>query len=133
MRLEGIMQGLQDVLLKHRSQVDKHIATTDHVQSRERRIVGEVVSRKDTPFSNSLADLVALSPSIQRNKKPLQALRRDCLHGLHQVDARPGVLDGCRIDISRKELEGVHKRTLLQELKQADRQRVHFLAGGTSC
>jgi hypothetical protein len=71
MRLESIMQGLQHLLLRSRSQINEDIAATDQVQSREWRIVGHILSRKDTAFAYGFVDLVPLPAPLQRKKKSL--------------------------------------------------------------
>ncbi|GHO66265.1 hypothetical protein KSC_051570 [Ktedonobacter sp. SOSP1-52] len=68
MWFDGVMQGLQGLLLCRRHQIHEDVAATDQVYPQKWRIVRRVVSCKNTLFTDGFVDLVAPSTPIERKK-----------------------------------------------------------------
>lgn len=75
MWFESILEGMKHLLLEGWSQINKYIAATHQVQSRERWIFCHVVQGKNTLLTDRLTNTMALPVSIQGSKEPLKALR----------------------------------------------------------
>jgi len=52
------MKNGQNSLLQHRPHVDQHVAATDQIQPRERRILAQVVPGKHAAIADGFVDLV---------------------------------------------------------------------------
>ena len=88
--LERVVEQRDDVLL-HASQVDQHVAATDQVQLRKRRIVDQVVPGEDAHLAQVLVDLVAAFDLREIAVEAFMGkVRRDVL----EVPAAAGLFDG---------------------------------------
>src|SRR5512142_2666847 len=73
-RLEGVLQDRPHLLLQYVAEVDQHVAATNEVQLRERRVLGEVVPGKHTRLTDVLHNLIT---ALRSGEETRQSLRRD--------------------------------------------------------
>ena len=81
---------------------------------------------KDAQLPDSLADLVV---AILADEEPPQAFRRDVDLDVIQVDAGPGLFQGCFVEVGGQDLDRRRSGSAVEELEQGDGQRIGFLAG----
>jgi hypothetical protein len=87
----------------HGAKVYEHVAATDQIQIRERRIVDEIMPAEYTQLPESFADLV---PPFDFCKVSFEALKADVRDDVLHVFAAPGLLYGAFADIGRENLYG---------------------------
>src|SRR5882762_3097904 len=74
-RRERVVEGLDNLPLRHRLQVNQHILTTQQIKPGERRVLEKIVLGEDAEFADGLTNLVA---SIDAEKEVIQTRRREC-------------------------------------------------------
>ena len=94
------MEQRDDVFLNG-PEIDQHIAATDQVQFRERRIANEVMPAEYTQLAQTLVDLVA---ALDLCKIAPQAFRADFRCDVLGVFAAAGFFDGSFADVGSENL-----------------------------
>ena len=125
--LEGVMQDRQHLALQYGSKVDQYVTATDEVQLGERRVLRHVVPGKNAYVTDGLRNLV---PAFRSGEEPRQSLRRDMGQRGVRVRAGAGLFDGRFADIGGENLERKAHFRVVQELHQADGDRISLLARG---
>ena len=94
------MEQRDDILL-HASQVDQHVAATDQIQLRKRRIVDQIVPGEDAHLTQVPAHLVA---AFDLCEIAVQACLGEVCRNVLRVPAAAGLFDGRQADIGGEDL-----------------------------
>src|SRR5207244_13227326 len=88
--LQGIMKNGHDPLLQNRPEVDQHIAATDNVYARKRRILEKVLPGENAHIADRFGDSIA---TFHFDEKATQLFRRDISRNTFRVCSCPGFLN----------------------------------------
>ena len=122
------MEGRQDPPLQRRGHVDKHIAATDEIHMRERRVGGQVLAREDAALADRFVDAVEVVFLLE---EAVQPLGREL--GLDALGIEPGAGPRQRAGIAEiggEDLERTAQGLIVEELPERDGQRIGLLARG---
>src|SRR5687768_4990873 len=95
------MKGLKYSSLRRCFNVDENVLATDQIDARKRRILHQVMHRKDTHVPDRFYDLVM---AVKFYKIFLEALRRNVGYAIFIVNAQTGSFDGDFIQIGGEDL-----------------------------
>ena len=88
--VERVMEDRDEPLLQHDVHVDQDVAAENQVETREGRILGQVLPREDAQIAHGLADAVA---AIDLREEAAQDLRRDVRLDARRIESGAGVFD----------------------------------------
>ena len=128
-RLEGVMHDRQNFALQCGPKVDQHVAATDEIQPRERRVLRYVMPGENTRVPNDLRNLIS---AFRSGEEPRQPLRRDVRQRGVRVGAGPRLFDRRSADIGGENLDGKAHSPFAQEFHQANGDRVRLLPSGAA-
>ena len=100
--LERKMKRGHRFLLRARLEIDQHVAATDEVYARERRVGGEVLPREDHHIAHRLIDTVA---AVRLDKEPLQALWGEIGDEALRVQTTAGLLQHRFAEVGGEDFE----------------------------
>ena len=129
--VQGVVEQRNDLLLQVPAQVDQEVAAADQVQPGERRVLDEVLFRKDQHVPDDLLDAVGAAAGFHR-EKAREPFRGDVGCDAGRVDAGPGGGDRVGVDVRGEHL---HLEGLLQGLHallQEYGHRIGLFARGTA-
>ena len=128
-RLEGVMEELDHLLLQFEVEVDQHVVATDQVQPGKWRITRKVVPREHTEVTDRLADAIA---AVGPGKKAPQPIGRNIERDITAINSRAGPGNRGFADVRAKNLDGNIRHFVAKKLHQAHGNRIRFFAGGTT-
>src|SRR5438105_6273583 len=71
-RPQGVVEDRDHFALQHRTEVDHHVAATDEIELRERRIFRHVLSGEDATVANCFTDAITAVDSAEESSQPLR-------------------------------------------------------------
>ena len=83
-RLEPVMHRGNDALLKNRPEINEQIAATDQIETREWRVLREILLGENAHFPDGLNDLIT---AIAAHKETFQPFRRHSGNRTFRVEA----------------------------------------------
>ena len=129
MRIQRVVENRDHLLLHRRAEIDQHIAATDEVHLGKRRVVDDILPRKDAHVADGLADAVAAARP--REKAP-QPLGRDVGLDALGIDRVARAVQHRLVHIRSEQLERAFLPSLVHELHQRHRERENFLPARAS-
>ena len=123
--LQGIMKNRHQSFLQNRPEVDQHIAATDKVYARKRRILEKVLPGENAHIADRFGDSIA---TFHFDEKATQLFRRDISRNTFRVCSCPGFLNAWLAEVCAKKLDGNTSFSIAQELEQRNAVRVRFFA-----
>ena len=99
--VQPIMKERKQLFLSFRPEIDQQVATGDEIEFGERRVLQDVVQRKDNHIPDMLLDMIAV---LFLRKEAGQALGRDIALDPLPIKSPTGRLDGFAVQIRRKNL-----------------------------
>ena len=93
------MKNRHQSFLQNRPEVDQHIAATDKVYARKRRIFEKVLPSKNTHIADGFGDSIA---TLHFSEKASQPFRRNIGRNAFRVDPCPGFLNACLAEVRAK-------------------------------
>ena len=128
--LQRVVEHRQHLLLQGRRHVDEHVAATDQVHLRERRIGRDVLAREDAQVADRLLDPIDVVLLAEEASQPL---RRELGLDRLRVDARPRLVERGRVrQVGGEDLHLAPLLLLVEELEQRHRDRVGLLTRGAA-
>src|SRR5487761_1929580 len=122
------MKHVKDFLL-HLAEVDKYVAATDEVQLRKRRILDQVVLRKDAPLPQVLVDLIA---ALDLREKEVETLRGNVSRNVFGILCGASLFNRRRTEIGSKDLHREGSIGFSHVFLQHDGNRNRFLSRGAT-
>src|SRR5438067_10151823 len=96
------MEKRKNGFLRRRLQIDQKVAARDQVHLRERRVLREVVRRKDDELPQVLRNVVAVR---RLPEKALAALFIHVLELFIAIETRAGMSQGSGVDVGGKDFD----------------------------
>ena len=119
------MEQAENPLLHIGIEVDQHVAATDQVELRERRIADHILFGEHHQIAHLLADAIGVLPM---DEIAAEQIARDVGGNALRVNARPGERQGVVIDVRRENVNVENFVLLLGVAQDQHRQRVGFFA-----
>src|ERR1043166_3770346 len=113
-------------LMQIRAQINKHVATTDQVDSRKWRIGADVLPRERANVAHVLMDLVT---TVAFDEKPLQSRGRDVLFNRAGINPKPRMFDHRVAKIGPENLDLHFGRLGPERFQNTNRQGINFFTG----
>ena len=129
MRIQRVVENRDHLLLHRRAEIDQHVAATDEVHLRERRIGDDILPREDTDIPDGLADAVA---AVRPREKAPQPLGRDVGLDALGIDRVARAVEHRLVHIRPEQLDRAFPSRLVHELHQRHRERENFLPARAS-
>ena len=115
--------------LQHRAEVDHHVAATDHVEPRERRIFRQILARKNAAVAHTLRDSIS---AVGAREPAAQSLGRELGGDALRILAATRAIDGWFANVGSEDLKRTRESCFRRRFEQHDRERVRFFAGGAA-
>ena len=101
-RVQGVMEQGDKLLLQHPVHVDQQVAATEQVELGERRVLEHVLLGEDDHVADAFMDAVAAAGLLDEEAR--QPMRRDVGDDVGGVGADAGLRDGAAVDVRGEHL-----------------------------
>ena len=125
------MERGQDLLLQTWLDINQHVAATDEVQARERRVAQEILPGEDDRLPHRLADAIA---AVLRDKEAPHPFVRNARVLYHRfgVETSASLVQRLGVEVGRENLQLGCARKLVGKFREHHGQGIGFLARGTT-
>ena len=120
--VQGVVKERQDLFLQWRRHVDEHIAATDEIDARERRVRGNVLTCEDANITNRLVDPVDMILFVKEASQPF---RGNLGFDTFRIRARARTVERRLIaEIGREDLDRRMDGSIIEEFEKRHAQRI---------